>query len=478
MRHPLATLALATALLSACSDDPQPPDDVTPPEVRSRYPAHGEHAAFAGDGFRVTFSEPLDAASVTAEHVRVLQGADERPVALSLSADGTTLRILPAGLTFPGGASVLLGPGLRDRAGNGLAGESALWTFELPVWVDLGAAGPMSAADGPNPTPSVALDANGSVVAAMGEIGSVSWWAEGAWHDAGAPWLSIVGRITGAADGEIWLTDRDGPRRWSGAGGWGRVGPPVETGGGYPWDAFVVPGPEPLQVWSQCLPVAPGECDVSVQARALVGGSWVSRGEIGDPVLPWIHVAWNGTAVFLAGSTGSRVYVYELAEDGPRALPEPLPDGTVGGPPAIAVGADGRPVVTLSRVGGDLLVRRWTGTGWEAVGEALATFEQPRAAAVAVAATGHPVVAWTEADALVPLSPRRLRVARHTDEGWMVLPGPVNLDPEHDVWDVALALDAGDAPVVAWPEATGAQRVDSMGHPYDLYVGQAKRLNR
>ena len=482
MTRPFA-FALAAAFAVACSEDrsvPPAPVDATPPTVVSRHPAAGDSNAFAGEGFRAEFSERLDRATVSASTVRVLRGETVLPAEISLSKDGRTILIRPEALAFPESLTIALGGGIADLAGNTFAGDGEPWAFTLPRWVDLGAGAPIFAEGGPNPTPSVAVDDSGAVLAALGNTQApVGRWPEGGvGSDTGAPWVSISGRVVQGPAGEVWLTDRSGPLRWTGTG-WVRVGPAIEVAEGYPWHAHVVPGAEPLQVWNQCRLIGPEECEISVQVRALVGGAWESRGAIAASY-PYIDVAGGGGAAYVVASNGGRYAVFALEAEGPRALPAPLEIDVpiAAGLPGVAVGGDGLPVVALAQPDVGLVVRRFDGAGWTPVGAPLSAGARPRAAAVALDADGEVVVAWTETEGAWPGSPQLVHVARHGPGGWELLGGPLNLDPARDAFDVALALDAAGAPVVVWPEATGETALDVSGNAYAIYAGRAKRLNR
>lgn len=69
---------------------------------------------------------------------------------------------------------------------------------------------------------------------------------------------------------------------------------------------------------------------------------------------------------------------------------------------------------------------------------------------LAAGATAPLHLAWSEADA------RRIHhvyVKRLDPDGWVTLGGPLNIDPDHDAFDVSISL-VGREPYVAWSEAT------------------------
>lgn len=109
--------------------------DVTPPTVTAQTPATGATNVPANSTVSATFSEPLDAATVTASSVE-LRNASNALIAASVSYNASTRTVtltpsaaLPTGATFTatvrGGA---VDPRVKDVAGNALAANVS-WSF-------------------------------------------------------------------------------------------------------------------------------------------------------------------------------------------------------------------------------------------------------------------------------------------------------------------------------------------------------------
>lgn len=93
------------------------PADVTGPHVVTVMPADGATVTGAVTPIVLMFSEPLNPASLTADTVGVLIGADELPSAITRSADGTVVTLTPsseAGVE----RTVFVTSGVTDLAGN------------------------------------------------------------------------------------------------------------------------------------------------------------------------------------------------------------------------------------------------------------------------------------------------------------------------------------------------------------------------
>jgi hypothetical protein len=483
-------LAAILAVALACSDggDAVEPLDTTRPAVATREPALGDREALASGPYRVVFTEPLDAGSVDPSAVRVWQAAGRIPAAVALSPDGTVLTIRPLVVPdIPGWVYVELTPALRDRAGNALAPEELPWTFELPTWVQPGGPGPISPSDGPNPSPSVALDAEGGVVVGMANLrpDPVVRFADAAWTALpNPPSFGIHAWIAADEAGGLWHADVAGAQvnRFTGTA-WARVGGdiPPSNPTAYAWDARVVVREDrPVLLWSEYLtPEMEGGPATSLHASAWDGTAWVSWGEQEEPAL-WPSLAIGATGAVAASWSGTDVGVALL---GPLGFERLVPPNSAPftGTTAVAVGHDGRPLVAFGEYtpDGDLavVVMAWTGEAWWQLGEPLSahTPAGPVTPALAVDGAGRPVVAWTEG---AYYTARKLYVARFDGAAWQRLGGPLNVDPDHGVYRVALTTDALGAPVLAWAEQTGVTRLDSAGEPYDVYAMYVKRLNR
>lgn len=137
-------------------------------------------------------------------------------------------------------------------------------------------------------------------------------------------------------------------------------------------------------------------------------------------------------------------------------------------PDSLELDGSGHPVVVVNeieQIGGDegtLYVKRWTGTRWERLGEELADGDGTFVlrSALAIDASGHPVVAWGTTG--VPV-----QVARWDGAMWLpVGSGGLNIDPARTAFPTSLTLDASGHPVLAIVEARNALRP----FQYQLYV--------
>jgi hypothetical protein len=127
--------------------------DTTPPRVTDTSPADGATAVAQGTNVTATFSEPMDAATITAGNVE-LRGPGGATVSAEVSYDVGTRRAVvnpTSDLSDSTGytATVKGGPtGVKDRAGNALASDRT-WSFQTaappPPPPDDGPGGPILA---------------------------------------------------------------------------------------------------------------------------------------------------------------------------------------------------------------------------------------------------------------------------------------------------------------------------------------------
>jgi Bacterial Ig-like domain len=456
---------------------PTPPADVTPPQVASRYPAAGD--ANGTLPFSVTFDEPLDAATVTRDSVRVHRLSGAIPSAVALSADGKTITITPAvPLDVPTWVEVELTNGLKDRAGNPFHAERSPWVFDVPVWARLGG-GPISDEDGFNPWATLALDALGRPVVGMANLypDFAVRFERGAWVPLTTPSSTIHASIAAGPNGEVWHADAS----WGHAivvnrltdRGWVPVAPPIAVDPGrYPWIPRVASTPSgPVVAWAEGISDGMGGlAGAAARADAFRAGAWQGWGD--GPHALWDAIGASASGEVFAVWTSAGATVARLG-DTVEYLPSPA--AVVNGIASIAVGEDGSPFVAFAD-GAGVWVKRWDGASWVDVGGALGDAAPPGSSlpAIALDAGGAPVVAWNEG----AYGSRKLLVARFDGASWTRLGGPLNASSAHDAYCVALALDARGLPVVAWAEATGGTRNDGMGTPHPVYRFHAVRMNR
>jgi outer membrane protein assembly factor BamB len=99
--------------------------DHLPPQARVATPAAGRTLVSRDVWVEASLTESLDEASVTSANAQLRSAGHALPVDLSYDDTRRTLRLTPRSLLPPSSAvTVWLGPGLRDRAGNGLDGNN------------------------------------------------------------------------------------------------------------------------------------------------------------------------------------------------------------------------------------------------------------------------------------------------------------------------------------------------------------------
>jgi hypothetical protein len=147
--------------LQACSGGdegnapPAPPPgtfDTIPPSVASVFPGNGAETSDLGIRILVTFSEPIDAGSVTPASFRLLRAADGSPVTGTVSVSGATATFSPSTALASGTSyQARVSTAVKDVAGNAVAAEftSVFSTAATAVLPTLGAHGLAYKTQGP-----------------------------------------------------------------------------------------------------------------------------------------------------------------------------------------------------------------------------------------------------------------------------------------------------------------------------------------
>ena len=108
--------------------------DTTPPAVTSIAPADGTTVPPGPGNVKITFSKPLDAATVTTANFQILD-ASNTPLSLtgiSLRANNTVVELGYPALTTGGPFQVVINaPAVTDRAGNALGTANIVSHFSL-----------------------------------------------------------------------------------------------------------------------------------------------------------------------------------------------------------------------------------------------------------------------------------------------------------------------------------------------------------
>lgn len=289
--------------------------DRTPPEVTLRTPSPGAQGVSVRQPIRVTFSEPIEAASLSDATVHLLLQVANTPIelakTLTLSEDRREFTITPSSKpSVPSILSITLGA-LTDRAGNSLSSSSE-WSWEHPAWLPMG--GPLSAVPEPQDTsppwtraesPALAVDAEGNPMVA---------------------WTEQAPTATNAIRTLVFV------RRWS-AGNWESLGESVLGESSVP-----LAGPASLEVDGLNRPVVALYNTVgSYLFIAEWEGQWREIGRL-----------TNGAGGGIAGrpslqfeGTGSSVVAWSQADGSPYNYPPPTSNS---------------------------YVARWSGTAWEQIG--------------------------------------------------------------------------------------------------------------
>ena len=133
-RPRFASYALVGVLflaMAGCNDDddtPVPAADTTAPTVSSTSPANAATGVSTTGAITATFSEAVSAATVTASTFTVtVTGGAAVTGTVTLSASGTTATFAPAALAYQTSYTATLTTGIKDLAGNALAGHT--WSF-------------------------------------------------------------------------------------------------------------------------------------------------------------------------------------------------------------------------------------------------------------------------------------------------------------------------------------------------------------
>lgn len=150
------------------TEAPAPAADTTAPTLQSWLPGEEARRARPGDPIILTFSEPLDPATVTAESLRLLK--DGVAEGIDWRVDGSSLVIRPQSpLAHNAAYRVEFDAAIQDLAGNGISDASHGRDFQLPALAAAGSRSPVVLATYPG-YPCVTAGRN----AAAGEQGRCS----------------------------------------------------------------------------------------------------------------------------------------------------------------------------------------------------------------------------------------------------------------------------------------------------------------
>jgi Bacterial Ig-like domain len=421
--------------------------DRTPPTVVNRAPAPGSSNVRLDDPVSLTFSEPVNPASVTDASVNLLSSGSSTPKTLALSSDGKTLTVKPTQALDPGNPvtfSATPSSAITDLAGNALVVPADAWNWTLPVWWTVGGATLNQDATSDVFTPRIVLDAKGDPIVA---------------------WSEYVG-----ADSKVFV------KRWTGKA-WAIIGPGAVnvSGSAVSVSLALEPGGNPVIAWSE---VAPGVYDGRVMVKRWNGSSWLSVGPVmnidqnkravdptlvvdssGSPFLTWAEDVSNTssplTNVFVKRWTGASWEVVGQKTVNQNAAKMAFN-------PTITLATSGNPVVAWGEIddanASKVFVKFWDGSSWQLRGNGAINKDTEQGVgtpALAFNASGTLFVAYSETANPAP----NVFVKRWTGSAWETVgPGTVNQDAGLVGQYPSLTVDPNGSPVVAWSESYGRRK--------------------
>ena len=463
--------------------------DRTPPTPMVQTPPPGAHNIFIGDPAEVVFSEPVLVSSIGDGGARLSDGIG-LPIAVNvkLSADGTTLTLLPSeNIELPATLTATLDPQITDLAGNSVELPWQVWTWEVPEFQDAD-----SLSQSGN-RPDLAFDSQGHLVIAWLECSAGSGCGlqvrrglGGALDPLGSvPIDGIVLDHALAIDGQgrpllAWREDvlwghHIVVARWDGT--WERLGTssivPVDIGE-LGLDLAVDHEDRPVVAWQQR---RDGDGVHVLYTKRWNGFGWTQLGfELnvdlgqnardpalaidgsGEPVVVW----QESTPDLLSSIRVSRWFGGAWRPLGGLLNANPSPEAaSYGGSVAIAIAPDGDVVVAWhedspSGIVDDIQLGRWDGLSWRSYPSVDGTDDSSLHPALALDVDGNPIVAWEEISGITS----KLRVARWSGDAWERLGDDLNLDSGLSAFTPAVALDGEGRPHIAWKE--GGSRPGSI----------------
>ncbi|NOK19383.1 Ig-like domain-containing protein [Corallococcus carmarthensis] len=465
--------------------------DRTAPTVASFLPARDAATVGVHDSIQVTFSEPMNPLSVTAEAVGLKTGAGEAIArSVAISADGKTLTVTPlSALSAPSTVQVDLTAAtgiLTDLAGNGLASPPT-WSFLVPTWLPVG--GAISAVEGKTSVEDVVLKMDRDdqpVLAWVESDGSskniyVARWTGAAWSRVGSGLSGLVGIGTDAAHPALTITPQNQPviawdeasgndverilflRQWTGSTWVSPPSAPLPTSSqeysAFPALAYDTQGNLILHV-----------CDADIYNSFVRGFSLAPLGtewkdlHSAQPASHFnsgsISVAVSGDNIFTAYST----YNDATEKRSIAVLPNdaaPLGGITLGSnarTPSLAVDASLQPWVAWTQsesidpnTDGQIYWSRWNGGTWASPQNISATSTGNSHPSIALGTGAPHVLAWSG----VINTERNILISQWNTNSWQTLDTQLNslTAPGTPAFNPSVAMNSAAQPLVAWIEA-------------------------
>jgi hypothetical protein len=139
--------------------------------------------------------------------------------------------------------------------------------------------------------------------------------------------------------------------------------------------------------------------------------------------------------------------------------------------PALALAANGTPSVVWREVSagiGSILVKSWNGSAWEQLGDTLnkVAGDNANMASIDIDASNRPVVAWQELSGLgTPEEAKNIFVKRWTGTAWIQLGGAIDNAVFEGAQYPKVAVDLGNVISVVWNEG-------ALGEDEDVLLSQ------
>ncbi|MCP3136371.1 Ig-like domain-containing protein [Pyxidicoccus xibeiensis] len=328
--------------------------DRTPPRVISQMPIAGSRTVSIHQTIQATFSEALDANTVSADSVKLLSQAEKMGVEVSLSPEGTFLTLRPGSpLPVDTALSVSFDNSVTDLAGNPLQWSEQAWEWTVPGYIPLG-------------TPlAYSPDGDGSLFYYSLQVPTAE--------------RPVVAWVSGGPLGENYGVHVS---RWNGSN-WEQLGRVLDANPGstHPSGCSlqVDAGGQLFIAWTE----GTESGMTHVHVRRWNGSDWQA---VGAPVLPLssnaglnhfqFDVNKTGNMIlglFESGGSGSQVSVWHWSGSGWSVLGGALKVNPAWNLSSMQVQIDdaGRAVVTWSETEssgvGTPYMRRWNGSSWEEI---------------------------------------------------------------------------------------------------------------
>jgi len=404
-----------TSVSVTCTSTPAPP----PLTLSSSTPATGAIAVARTTSFVLTFSAPIDGATLGLSNV-ALRGPDgDVPYVASLSGAQLTL-------SLAGGArlrnaqvyTVTVGTGLHGTGGEAptapititVTSEDGAWSGEMTV----------STSDIDASLPGIAADRNGGAALAWGESKALGYEPWGAWTDGKGTWSvqalggtmnSVFLDVAIDSGGNAFVAWQQGTMvplrvhatRFAVGGTWSTAAP-IDAGVNASGPAVAVdPHGNAIAVWSQ---------GGRIWGNRYTGSSWGTADEVSTINTPGILSKFIGT-----DSAGNAIVVWDTTPPSQISFARfvagvgwgesdripPGPGGGSSGTPRIAVDGAGNAIAVWSQSDGvrnNLWASRFTPAGgWGAAERIEATTLHPQLSDLATDIDGNAIAVWLQGDA-------------------------------------------------------------------------------